>query len=250
VGKIVLEVDTSGDRGRITKKAKVHSNDPSQPTASLTFIANVIPCIVIEPVSPRVNLVGLVGDDIRKVIKIRAGDGHPLEIRDLKTNLDKWIDFNLKREEGGHSYELEIIPITSSKISRRGYVTVLTNHPNRSEVKIPIYIRLRPEMEIRPQHVDFGLVPRSIDRSQRVKRTLTLTNHRKERFHLQKLRYNKEYFQVQTVPARKEFAARYRIVVMPLLDHLPAGKTTDTLIIETDVPETGRFQVPINISIK
>jgi hypothetical protein len=81
-------------------------------------------------------------------------------------------------------------------------------------------------------------------------RKLLITNHRGRGFVIRNLQYNTDYFEVRAIPSTPEPAARYQIEVRPRLDRLPAGFSSDTLIIETDARPNQPFKIPVSITVQ
>ncbi|UCG13261.1 MAG: hypothetical protein JSU72_01855, partial [Deltaproteobacteria bacterium] len=61
-----------------------------------------------------------------------------------------------------------------------------------------------------------------------------------------------EFFSVSSTPPAGEIASRHRVKVTPLLERMPAGRVgvTDTLVIKTDVADTGELRVPMNVRLE
>jgi hypothetical protein len=215
----------------------------------LAVKADVIPHILVKP-APRVILRGIVGDNIRQALQIRSGDDHHLEISGIKSSLDKWIDYNLRRREDGQTYDLEVISKATERVSTDGYLRLHTNHPKKKEITLRVAVRVTPELEVWPSRINFGKLPRNPAKDRPIKWHLTLTNHRGQKFSLGEIRYNKDHFDVKAVPLGGNPSTRHRLEVTPRLDRLPAGTTTDTLIIRTDWPKAREFKVPMNILVE
>jgi hypothetical protein len=248
VGKITLTVNTAGYQGMITKTALVSSNDPHLPSLTLSLSANVRTHIVVEP-SPRIFLSGAVGGNIRQVLHIHAGDDYPLEINGVKTNLDQWIHCKLVPKEGSHSYDLEVTGESAAQGSYTGYVQLLTNHPKKPEVTLPVYLRVEPALKVWPWEIYFGRVSEITTTGEKLKRTVTVEDNRRKGIQLKELRYNKDHFTVTAVPLTSAPVTKYRIEIVPRLDLLPKGQVNDTLIIKTDVERGGEIRVPVSIEV-
>ena len=119
MGNITLQVHTTGYQGKITKSAMVKSNDRRRSVSRIAVKAVVIPHIMVKPAS-RVTLRGVVGDDIHQVLQISSGDCRPLENSGIKSSLDRWIDYNIKRREDGRTYDLEVISKATEWVSTDG----------------------------------------------------------------------------------------------------------------------------------
>jgi hypothetical protein len=249
VGKIVLTVKTEGYQGRVNKTALVKSDDPRHQSMSLSLSADIRTYIVVEPT--RVALLqGLVGDDIRKVFTIRAGDGYPLEIRGVSSNMDQWLDYKLLPKEGSHVYDLEVRSKSPAQTSVRGYIRLVTNHPKKPELTLPVRLLVRPEFDVVPPVVAFGPVTVPSSPGEKVVRMVTLMDNRGRMIRVRELDYNQELFKATAVPTGSEPASMCRIEVEPRLDRLPAGRVRDTLIIKLDGTRTEEVRVPVTIVVQ
>ena len=251
VGKITLQVNTKGFQGRITKSASLTTNDPQLRNTKIYLSMDVRPYIVVEP-APRLSLRGVVGDNIRQVLRIRPGDDQPLEITKVETNLGAAIDYNLSRKEGSQQYELEVLSKVNDQKIASGFLTLHTDHPKKKELRIPVHVRIRPLLEARPNQVAFQNVSRGETPKGGFKRVITVVNNRGMSFHLQQLQYNEEYFKVRPLAPTDKPASRYQLEVAALMDHLPAGRIMfrDTMIIKTDIAQAGELKVPMWIKVK
>jgi len=250
VGKITLQVKTRGYQGKTTKSASVYSNDPNQQNAKIYLSIDVRPYIIVEPAA-RILLSGIVGEDLRRVVHIRSADDQPLEITGVETNLGSVIDYTLNRKEDGRRYELEVaVKSTGTQVSR-GFLELSTNHPVKKELKLPVLVRVNPELEVRPAVITFRERSRAGSKGKQFKRVLTVVNNRGKPFQVRGLRYNEEYFQVRPLGATDKPSSNHRFEVVPLLERLPTGKAKfqDTLIIETDVAQAAELKVPMKIQV-
>lgn len=251
VGKVTLRVDTTGLRGKITKSARVFSNDPSRLTTTIYLSMNVRSHIIVEP-GHKILLRGFIGDDIRRLVRIRAADDQPLEITRVKTNLESVIDYKLSPKKDGRLYELEVKVKPAGKRVSSGYLTLFTDHPRKKELKLPIHVRVKPELEVRPEKIAFRKRSTPENKRRELKQVLTIMNNRGKPFILEELRYNQEYFEVRSPASAAKPQRRHQLEVVPRMDRLPDGRVRfeDTLIIKTDVTRAGELKIPMNIWVE
>ncbi len=251
VGQVTLQVDTTGLRGRITKSARVTSNDPKRRTAKISLSINVRNHIIVEP-GPKIFLRGFVGEDVQRVVRIRAADDRPLEITKVKSSLGSVIDYQLNPKKDGRIHELEVKVKSVGKKVSSGFLTLSTNHPQKKELKLPIHVRVNPALEVRPAKIDFLKRATTGDRGGELKQVLTIVNNRGKPFRVEELHYNQEYFHVRSLGAASNSPHRQRLEVVPLLDQLPAGRAgfEDTLIVKTDVSRAGELKIPMRIWVE
>ena len=251
VGKITLEVKTTGFHGKITKSARVISNDPKQPNAKISLSINVRQHIIVEPAA-RIFLAGIEGDDVRGVFNLRAANDQPLEIIKVETNPGLAIDYNLNRKKDGRQYELEVKAKSTDKQITSGFLNIFTNHPVKKELKLPVLIRINPELEARPAKIYFSKRSQAGTKVDKLRRRLTLVNNRGKPFQVRELSYNKEYFEVRPIRSIDQPASNHQFEVFAFIERLPASRVVleDTLTIKIDGAQTTELQVPISIRIK
>ena len=251
VGQVTLQVNTTGLRGKITKSAQVTTNDPTQVRSKIYLAINVRTYIIVEP-GTKVLLRGTVGEDIRRVVKIRPTDDQPLEITKVQSNLGSAIDYKLNRKDDSHQYELEVVSKATDQKTASGFITLHTNHPKKKVVKLSVHIRIRPELEAWPNTITFQQGSRTGSKGKKSKRVLTVMNTRGKNFKILELSYNKAYFQVRSLVQDDKAASRHKLEVVALIDKLPGGRIQfqDILIIKTDSSQTGELRVPMTIRLK
>ena len=251
VGQVTLQVNTRGFQGRITKAARVTTNDPRQRQAKIYLAIDVRAHIIVEPGS-RIVLRGIVGDDIQSVLRIRSFDNHPFEITRIDTDLRSVIDYQLNRTDDGKAYTLKVRSKATGQRIASGFLTLHTNHPKKKALKLSVHLRVKPEIQVWPNRVDFYEEPRSGAKGKTKKRILMVTNNRGKSFEIREMNYNRDYFQVRSLAKNDDPAKRYQFEVIALVEKLPAGRLEfrDTLTIRTDSTKAGELKVPLSIRIK
>ena len=251
VGQVTLQVNTSGLQGRLTKSAQVTTNDPRQINTKIYLSIDVRPYIIVEP-GPKIVLQGIVGDDIRREVRIRPADNQPLEIIKVETNLESIIDYKLNRQDDSNQYNLEVVSKVSNQRNASGFLTLHTNHPEKKILKISVHLRVKPEIMAWPSNIGFYANANSRAKGKTTKRTLMVINNRGKSFTIKELHYNKDYFQVLPLVENGNPASRYQFEIVALVDKLPTGRLEfrDTLTIRTDSAQAGEVTVPLSIRIK
>ena len=64
-------------------------------------------------------------------------------------------------------------------------------------MKLPVIIRVRPELEVRPARITFRNNTRAGKKGKPHKRVFTIVNNRGKPFQVRGLQYNEEYFEVR-----------------------------------------------------
>ena len=250
VGKITLQVNTTGLQGRITKNAQVTSNDPKQRHSKIYVSIHVRAHIIVEP-GPKILLRGIVGEDIRRVVHIRAADNRPMEISNITSNLGSTVDYKISSNEAGHQYDLEVVSKATERKTASGFITLHTNHPEKKVLKLSVHVRVRPELEVWPSRIFMQERTGTEGNKMAKKRLLTIRNNRSKNFRIRELSYNQEYFRVRSLARDDKPANRYQFEVEALTDRLPAGRVEfhDTLIIKTDGTQSKDLKVPMTIRL-
>jgi hypothetical protein len=251
VGQITLQVNTSGLQGKLTKNAQLTTNDPRQRNTKIYLSIDVRSHIIVEP-GPKIMLRGIVGEDIRRTVRIRPADDQLLEITKVQTNLESIIDYKLNRQDDSNQYNLEVVSKVSDQKTASGFLTLHTNHPKKKILKLSVHLRVKPEIQVWPNNIGFYANPKSEAKGKASKRTLIVMNNRGRNFRIKELKYNKDYFQVRPLVKNDDPTSRYQFEVKPLLDKLPTGRLEfrDTLIIKTDSAKAGELKVPLSIRLK
>jgi hypothetical protein len=250
-GQVTLQVNTSGFQGKVTKSAQVTTNDPRQRNSKIYLSMDVRSHIIVEP-GPKILLQGIVGDDIQRVVHIRSAENQPFEITGIETNLRPVIDYELSRKDESASYTLKVISKASDQKTVSGFLTLRTNYPQKKVLKLSVYLRVKPEIQIWPNRIDFYEGSKSGSNKKESKRVLMVINNRGKSFKIKQLTYNRDYFQVRSLAKNDEPDNRYQFEVVPLVDSLPGGRSEfqDTLTIKTDSAKAGELKVPLGIIIK
>ncbi len=226
-------------------------SSPTVPRSKIYLVINVRTYIIVKP-GTKILLRGTVGEDIRRVVSIRATDDQPLEITKVQSNLRSVIDYKLKRKDDGHQYELEVVSKATARKTASGFITLHTNHPKKKVVKLSVHIRIRPELEAWPNTITFQEGSKAGSKSKESKRVLTIMNTRGKNFKILELSYNKEYFQVRSLAQNDKAASRHKLEVVALMDQLPGVRVVfqDILTIKTDSAQSGELRIPLTIRLK
>jgi len=251
VGQVTLQVNTSGFQGRITKSAQVTTNDPRQRNSKIYLSIDIRAYITVEP-GPKIMLQGIMGDDIQSVVHIRSADNQPFEITRIESNLRSVIDYELSRKDDSTPYTLKVINKTADQKTTSGFLTLHTNHPKKKVLKLSVHLRVKPEIQVWPNRVDFYEGSKSGAKGKTNKRTLIVMSNRGKSFSIKELKYNKDYFQVRSLGNNDGPEGRYQFEVVPLVNNLPAGRLEfqDTLTIRTDSAKAGELKIPLSIRLK
>jgi hypothetical protein len=151
-------------RGRLTKSIQVLTDHAGSSPLRLEVRMDVQLPIEVLP-APRLYLQALVTGGASEQVLVRRTDGRPLEVADPVSRVGAWVDFEFTRVESTRRLDngLEARPgdvVITAKvrqgteaISRTGTLQLRTNHALRPVLEIPVTLRVRPMVELRPSEV-------------------------------------------------------------------------------------------------
>jgi len=133
-GKIRLSVRTGGRQGKISRNARVYSNDPAKGMVRLGIMAFIRPVIRLSP--PKVYLYGKEQQSIAKVVEVRAGLDMPLTLTAGQFNLPEKLTFMIMEVEAGRMFRIRFTSIPGPPQTYRGFLKLMTNYPEKPEITI------------------------------------------------------------------------------------------------------------------
>jgi hypothetical protein len=135
-GKIILQVQTKGYQGAISKNAKVYTNDPLKNIELLTISAFVKVPIYLS--TRYVSLTGIADRKITRTIVVKANENKPLTLEPSSFNLSKTVAYRIKEVEVGRVFRIHFTSIPGSVGIYRGVLKLKTNYPEKPEIIILI----------------------------------------------------------------------------------------------------------------
>lgn len=145
---------TWGRTGDQVKTIRLFTNDPEQPELLLTMQAEVMPAVVVKP--NRVFFNGVPGQEMNQSVVIRAPEGHPLELSFKQRQLSDQTGVALKKNDKENTYTVLFRHKGESVETFRGRVLLSTNLPYQPVIRIPVFVRLLPDISVFPSCIDFG----------------------------------------------------------------------------------------------
>ena len=100
---------TLGRQGKISRSARVYSNDPAKSIVRLSITAFIRPIIHIT--TPKIYLTGKEGQSISKVVEIKAGLDIPLTLTPGQFNLAEKLTYTIKEIEEGRIFQVRFTNI-------------------------------------------------------------------------------------------------------------------------------------------
>ena len=161
-GKLKAKVKTStGRSGRQNKSIAVHTSSPAAGSIRLTLGYNVVTPIVASP-SYRIYVNGVEGTPETHKLLLHRADGQPLEAKIDKVSAGDGVDVRLETvttpEAGqgkvmaqvGDLWLVTEVGEVPGGFVHSGLVVLSTNHPESPRLDIPMSLRMRPLIDVRP----------------------------------------------------------------------------------------------------
>jgi len=142
-GKIRLSVRTRGRQGKVSRKARVYTNDPAKSMVRLTITAFVRPIIHLS--TSKIYLKGKEHQSITRAVKIRAGLDRPLALTAGQFNLAGKLTYTITEVEEGRRFRIRFTSIPGPPQTYRGFLKLKTNYPEKPELTIWIKGRFLKE---------------------------------------------------------------------------------------------------------
>lgn len=135
-GKIRLSMRTRNRQGKISRTARVYSNDPVKSIVRLGITALVRPIIRIT--TPKIYLVGNEDQSITRVVEVKAGLDMPLTLTAGQFNLSEKLTYTIMEIEEGRMFQIRFTSIPGPPQTYRGFLKIKTNYPEKPEITILI----------------------------------------------------------------------------------------------------------------
>lgn len=142
-GEITLTIKPYSVLRDFLKKTTVRFNDPARPELVLTMKGYVQPIIEIQP-SHIVRLRGAVSDDLRGQVRFISHLSAPWEIKQVVNSIPGMIEVNLKAEEPGKVYVLEVKNIRRDAGHYGGMIELITSSKARPRLIVRVFANIYP----------------------------------------------------------------------------------------------------------
>jgi hypothetical protein len=218
--------------GATRQNAIIYSNDPDQPTITVSIGGMIKPFISVEP-GPRVLFSGFYGDNLEQVLRIASNTEEPLSITGVSSTIDDKIEYTLKTEKQDKEYTLAIKTRGGIKETFRGTISLKTTAPKKPEIPVQVMANLKKEVKVIPEYLYFGIIDTgkgTLDET-RLTRTAVISHQQSADLTLKKIETSKEWIaaEARTDQAGKE----YTVTITLKKDTLPKGKFRETVSIQT-----------------
>lgn len=240
-----MRLSTGSRRNIIRKSAMVYSNDPKHPNITLTMAAQVNRPISVEPQG--VMMEGFLGEEIVKVVTIKAHEDQYLTLEPVKLSLPKKVAYELKPIEQGRVYQVVLRNISQKKDKYSGFMTLKTNYPQKPEITIRFLGYIRGVLQFRPETINFGQIKNTPKSGQRdnfsYQRSVRVTLNRGHNLKIEKIDINHNIF--ETHVTETQAGKIYRIDVKLHPDKLPKGIMDHKMKVYTNVKDDPVRLIPI-----
>ena len=125
------------------KETKVKLNDPSRPELMLVLHGYVQPIIEIQP-SHIVRLRGGVNEEVRGQVRFISHQSAPWEIQKVENGIPGMVEVNLKAEQPGKVYVLEVRNIRKEAGHYAGKIELITSSKERPRLIVRVFANLYP----------------------------------------------------------------------------------------------------------
>jgi len=138
LGRITLTIAPYSVLRQFTKKTKVFFNDPDHPQVVLTMQGYGKPFIEIQP-SHIIRFRGKPGEELRDQVRFTSHLPVPWEIKGFKTNIPQFIDVNVKAEQQGKIYVVEVRNKRQEPGNYAGLIELFTTSEKRPRLIIRVF---------------------------------------------------------------------------------------------------------------
>jgi hypothetical protein len=152
--EVEASFNPAGFRGPVRKSLTVTSNDPVNPSVTLTFEADVIQEIVPDPST--LFFQDLLRSGIKKaVVRLKSGNGHPVQVKEIKAPGAPYLSA-IARTEGNDAIldvSLDGQKIPQNKQTGADALTVITTSERTPVISIFVQWDLKPMVTATPERV-------------------------------------------------------------------------------------------------
>ncbi|MDD5640178.1 MAG: DUF1573 domain-containing protein [Syntrophales bacterium] len=140
-GQITLTIASFGVVKDFQKDSKIFFNDPNLPMEVLTLKGYSRPVIEIQP-SHIIKFRAKPGEDYLSQVRLISHLDQPWEIKGLRTDIPDLIGLQLKTEEQGKKYLLEIRNKSQQVGKYKGLIELVTNIQNRPRIVVRVFAEI------------------------------------------------------------------------------------------------------------
>lgn len=246
-GEITAEVDVSSFVGPIAKYVTVLTNDPVNPEVTLTIKAEVRPDVQAFPGYARFLTVVDEGEMTAEQT-VWASSFENFEIVSASSPYDHVeVTFHEasedeERPEGeGRQWRVVLTLSADAPVGPMAdHVTLVTNHPDKPAIRIPVSGFVRPILAVSPPIADFGLR----DLTGPIMASVHVKNFSEQEISLTSVSADLPELEVEIDPDGRD-----HYVIIRLNPGLGKGEFTGLLTVETDSPDIPILKIEVRGTI-
>lgn len=230
--------DPTRMKGIVRKSLTVVSNDPKNPSALLTFEADVVQEVMTNENTVFFSNATRTAPQT-KVVKIWSGTGDDLTITDAKVPGAPYLALST-RKEGKET--LLTVTLDGPRIPanlRYGHdqITLQTSNPRMPTLQLPVNWSLRPVFQMDPVRVSWD----AAKAGQALSRTVTMKHMEGKAFRILGFRTSKDILSV-SAPGAAGPEQRFTIT---LAASAKPGRYSEQVVVQTDDPEEKELTVRV-----
>ena len=190
-------------------------------------------------------LEGFEGDEVKKVVTIKAREDFSFKIEKVDSNLGEKIKTTLKTLKENTLYELEITKPASINENFIGVFTLTTNFAKKKTLSLQVRGTVKSDARVTPSLINFGNIDTTKGEipENLLKRIAIVEKFKGEGLQIKTVKFKTDLpkSQVEMLTEGK----RYKITVTLDKQNLKKGKLDDEMIIETNYEKNPLFKVKL-----
>ena len=142
-GKLTLAIKPLTTQGAFAKKTTVSLNDPDRPQVVFTLKGVNLPLIEVKPGNV-IRFQGKAGEAAPQQVRLSGNLPEPWEIKEVKLIPPEFAAVEVKTEEAGKSYVLEVRPTRQEPGKYQGRIDIRTTLPKKPQVLLRVFGEVLP----------------------------------------------------------------------------------------------------------
>lgn len=241
--EIEVTFNSAGFRGISRKSLQVVSDDPANPTQTLTFEADVVREIMASTQS--IFFQDLVRTSPRKAsVKLESGNGQPVRITEVKAAGAPWLAF-ATRQEGTSAWvdiTLDGRKLPTDRVAGADAIAVHTSNSKAAMVPLTVQWEVRLAIQAEPARVAWVEAA-----GKELRSTVTLKQVDNKPFRILSARTTNPVLKVEGLGKP---AATHQELQMVLSAGAKAGMYTEKVLLTTDDPDQPQLEIRVSASLR
>ncbi len=246
IGKVHAELDSTNLHGPNRKTITVYTNDPENPSLTLTIQSDVRPFLSVVPGYARFNFVRLETEG-NVTQTLWAEDGNDFEIVGAKSPFPylhvayrEAAETERNADGKGRQWKVDIKLDADAPVGAlTDYVTITTNHPKQKFVKLPVSGFVRPVIAVTPAVADFRQLKLG---EEEITTQMIVKTYATEPISLLGAESTVEYIKPEIIPVEEGRHYNLKLHISP---QLPKGAFAGKIRIKTDSKKMPMVEVDL-----